>query len=74
MVRKIAIEVSRLKDEVRNANNYLVHESMAIEDEAIANEFKIEKRETEKYEIPLSQYLKKEITLDSNMKTLLSMY
>ena len=68
------IEVSRLKDEVRNANNYLVHESMAIEDEAIANEFKIEKRETEKYEIPLSQYLKKEITLDSTMKALRSIY
>lgn len=68
------IEVSRLKDEVRNANNYLIHEAMSADNEAIAKEFKIEKAETEKYEVPLSQYLKKEISLDSTMKALRNIY
>ncbi len=68
------IEVSRLRDQVRNANNYLIHEAMAIEDEAIAREFKIEKKETEKYDIPIAQYLKKEISLDSTIKALRNIY
>jgi hypothetical protein len=47
------IEVSRLRDQVRNANNFLIHEAMAIEDEAIAREFKIEKRKLKNMIFPL---------------------
>jgi inorganic phosphate transporter, PiT family len=57
------IEASRLKDEVRNANDYLILESNAMQGDTVAaKEFAIAKKETEKYKEPLKAYFKKEIT------------
>jgi PiT family inorganic phosphate transporter len=59
------IEVSKLKDEVRNANNFLVLEALAVENTANKKEYDLAKIETEKYKEPLKKYLKKEISMDS---------
>ena len=59
------IEVSKLKDEVRNANNYLILESLSVENKEKKEAYDIAKVETEKYKEPLKKLLKKEITVDS---------
>jgi PiT family inorganic phosphate transporter len=68
------IEVSRLKDEVRNANNYLVIEALASENTAKANEFEIAKVETEKYKAPLQAYLNHQLSIDSTIAAINSIY
>lgn len=68
------IEASRFKDEIRNANNYLILEAESVSDEAKRKEFNIAKVETEKYKIPLKKYLDKEISLDSTMVALHAIY
>jgi inorganic phosphate transporter, PiT family len=68
------IEASRLKDDVRNANDYLVIEAKSITDEAIKKEFDIAKVETEKYKDPLKKFFKKELSLDSVMVALNEIY
>jgi PiT family inorganic phosphate transporter len=59
------IEVSKLKDDARNANNYLILEALSVANPEKKKEFEIAKTETEKYKEPLAKYLKKEISLDS---------
>lgn len=59
------IEVSKLKDEVRNANNFLILEALAVENTANKKQYDFAKIETEKYKEPLKKYLKKEISMDS---------
>jgi PiT family inorganic phosphate transporter len=59
------IEASKLKDEIRNANDYLVLESKAANDDNFLPEYVKAKEETEKYKDPLKLYLAKEITYDS---------
>jgi PiT family inorganic phosphate transporter len=59
------IEVSKLKDEVRNTNNFLILEALAVENTANKKEYDFAKIETEKYKEPLKKYLKKEISMDS---------
>ena len=68
------IEASRLKDDVRNANDYLVIEAKSISDEAIKKEFEIAKVETEKYKDPLKKFFKNELGLDSTMVALNVIY
>ncbi|MBS1760246.1 MAG: inorganic phosphate transporter [Bacteroidetes bacterium] len=68
------IEVSRLKDEVRNANNFLVHEAMSVENDSIASIFKNEKAITEKYQEPLARFINKEISVDSTITLLDNIY
>ncbi|MBU6159169.1 MAG: inorganic phosphate transporter [Bacteroidetes bacterium] len=68
------IEASRLKDEVRNANDYLILEAEAIADPQKQNAYKEAKEKTEKYKAPLKQYLAKEIGLDSLMFSLNTIY
>jgi inorganic phosphate transporter, PiT family len=68
------IEVSRLKDEVRNANSYLIMESKSTSDAAIKKEFAIAKVATEDYKKPLKNYMKGEITLDSCMNAMQAIY
>lgn len=68
------IEISRLKDEVRNANSYLVLESKAVEDASRQDEFNKAKELTEKYKTPLKQYLAGEISTDSTMALLDGIY
>ncbi|MEY5045814.1 MAG: hypothetical protein RL713_1039 [Bacteroidota bacterium] len=59
------IEVSKLKDDARNANNYLILEALSVANPEKKKEFDIAKTETEKYKEPLAKYLKKELSLDS---------
>ena len=68
------IEASRLKDDVRNANDYLVLESKSASDEKIKAEYSIAKDATEKYKEPLKKFLKKEISLDSTLVSLNAIY
>jgi inorganic phosphate transporter, PiT family len=68
------IEASRLKDDVRNLNDYLVLESAAVEDTASEAEYAVAKAKTEKYKEPLKLFLKKELSLDSTMIALNSIY
>ena len=59
------IELSKLKDEVRNANNFLILESLSVQDKKKKNDYDVAKVETEKYKEPLKKLLAKEITNDS---------
>ena len=59
------IEISKLKDEVRNANNYLILESLSVENKEKKDAYEIAKVETEKYKEPLKKLLNKEISVDS---------
>ncbi len=68
------IEASRLKDDVRNANDFLVLEARSASDDKIKAEYAIAKEATEKYKEPLKKYFKKEISLDSTMTALQAIY
>jgi phosphate/sulfate permease len=68
------IEASRLKDDIRNANDYLILESKAPSDAQMKKDFDVAKVETEKYKGPLKSYFAKEMTLDSLMVALNSIY
>lgn len=68
------IEASRLKDDVRNANDFLILEAASTSDSKAKAEYKIAKEETEKYKEPIKKYFKKEISLDSTMVVLNTIY
>ncbi len=68
------IEASKLKDDVRNLNDYLVLESESVEDTSKKAEYAIAKLETEKYKEPLKRFLKKELSLDSTLIVLNTIY
>ncbi len=68
------IEASKLKDDVRNLNDYLILEAKANTDPQVNTEFKKAKELTELYKDPLKLYLKKEISLDSTMIALNAIY
>ena len=68
------IEASRLKDDVRNANDFLVLEAKATSDDKINAEYNIAKDVTERYKEPLKKYFKKELSLDSTMLALNTIY
>lgn len=68
------IEVSRLKDDVRNANDYLILEAQSVEEKAKMEEFSKAKKLTEDYKAPLQLYLNKQISLDSAMTAISAIY
>lgn len=68
------IEISKLKDEARNANNYLVLESLAAENADKKKEFDVAKEETEKYKEPLKSFLNKQIDADSALVAMNAIY
>ena len=68
------IEGSRLKDEIRNANDYLVLEAKSASDPKVKKEYNIAKELTENYKTPIKRYFKKELSLDSTMIVLNSIY
>jgi PiT family inorganic phosphate transporter len=68
------IESSRLKDDVRNTNDYLVLEANAVANDKVKVEYEIAKVATEKYKDPLKKYFNKELSLDSTMIVLNSIY
>ena len=68
------IEVSKLKDEIRNANNFLILESLSADNAEKKKEYDVAKVETEKYKGPVKQLLKKEISMDSALIAINSIY
>ncbi len=68
------IEVSKLKDEIRNANNFLILESLSADNAEKKKEYDVAKVETEKYKVPVKQLLKKEISMDSALVAINSIY
>lgn len=68
------IEVSRLKDEVRNANDYLTLEAQSVENESKKEEFAKAKKLTEDYKTPLQLFLDKKISPDSAFTAANSIY
>ena len=57
--------VSKLKDEARNANDFLFLESKAAESDSAKAEYDIVKEQTEAYKTPIKQFLAGAITTDS---------
>lgn len=68
------VEVSKMKDDVRNANDYLVLESNAPADADAKKEYDKAKDLTEKYKDPLKRYLNKEISLDTAIIAMNAIY
>lgn len=68
------IQASRLKDDVRNANDYLILEARSVSDSIAKKEFGIAKEETEKYKEPLKKYCSGELSVDSTMVALSRIY
>jgi PiT family inorganic phosphate transporter len=68
------IEASRLKDDVRNANDYLVIEAASTSNDEVKAEYNIAKDATEKYKDPLKKFFKKELSLDSTMMAINVIY
>jgi PiT family inorganic phosphate transporter len=68
------IEISKLKDEVRNANNYLILEALSVTNQEKKKEFDIAKTETEKYKEPVALFLKKELSADSTIIAMNAIY
>ena len=68
------IEASRLKDDIRNANGYLVLEAKSVDNDSIKVEYALAKEATEKYKDPLKLFLKKEISQDSVFVLLNNIY
>lgn len=68
------IAVSRLKDDVRNANDYLILEAQSVQDKSHLEEFSKAKKLTEDYKEPLQLYLDKKITADSALAAVTNIY
>jgi inorganic phosphate transporter, PiT family len=68
------IEASRLKDDVRNANDFLVLEAKATADDKAKAEYNIAKDATEKYKAPLKKYLANQMPLDSTLAAINAIY
>jgi PiT family inorganic phosphate transporter len=68
------IEASRLKDEVRNANDYLILEAKSVSDSIVKKEYLIAKEETEKYKDPLKKYFTGELSADSTIVAINRIY
>jgi PiT family inorganic phosphate transporter len=68
------IEISKLKDDARNANDYLVLEALSAENAEKKQEFDVAKAETEKYKEPVKLYLEKQISADSALSAMNAIY
>jgi PiT family inorganic phosphate transporter len=68
------VAVSKLKDDVRNANDFLVVEAKSAEDKEAKAIYVIAKDKTEKYKEPLKLYLEGTISLDSALTIVNSIY
>jgi inorganic phosphate transporter, PiT family len=68
------IEASKLKDEVRNANDFLVWEGGQTSSDSIKKIYDVAKIETEKYKEPLKAFLNKSISRDSAVAAIKKIY
>jgi PiT family inorganic phosphate transporter len=68
------IAVSKLKDEVRNANDFLVLEARAPENDSAKVEFNKAKLITEEYKAPVKLFLAGTISIDSTVSLINQIY
>lgn len=68
------IEASRLKDDVRNANGYLILEAKSTQDANAKAAFTNAKKLTEDYKVPIKKYFSKQLSLDSTIIALNTIY
>lgn len=68
------IEISKLKDDARNANDYLVLEALSADNAEKKQEFEVAKTETEKYKEPVKLFLEKQISADSALAVMHAIY
>ncbi len=68
------IAVSKLKDAVRNANDFLVLEAKAPENDSAKKEYDIAKVITEEYKAPVKLFLAGTITIDSTVTLINQIY
>lgn len=69
------IEISKLKDEARNANNFLVMEALSADgNPAMKTEYAIAKEKTELYKTPLAAFLSGAISSDSAIASMNLIY
>ena len=68
------IAVSKLKDAVRNANDFLVLEAKAPENDSAKNEYNKAKVITEEYKIPIKLFLAGAISADSTVSLINQIY
>ena len=68
------IALSKLKDAVRNANDFLVLEAKAPENDSAKNEYNKAKVITEEYKAPVKLYLAGTITMDSTVTLINQIY
>ena len=68
------IAVSKLKDAVRNANDFLVLEAKAPENDSAKKEYDIAKVITEEYKAPVKLFLAGTITIDSTITLINQIY
>ena len=69
-----AVATSKLKDEVRNANDFLTLEARAAENDSAKQVYDVAKEKTEAYKEPLKLYLAGTITMDSAIVTMNGIY
>ena len=69
-----AVATSKLKDEVRNANDFLTLEARAAENDSAKQVYDVAKEKTEGYKEPLKLYLAGTITMDSAIVTMNGIY
>ena len=68
------IAVSKLKDAVRNANDFLVLEAKAPENDSAKKEYDIAKIITEEYKVPVKLFLAGAISIDSTVLLINQIY
>jgi phosphate/sulfate permease len=68
------IAVSKLKDAVRNANDFLVLEAKAPENDSAKTAYDIAKVITEEYKVPVKLFLAGTITMDSTVTLINQIY
>jgi len=69
-----SVAASKLKDAVRNSNDFLVYEAKAPENKEAKAEYDIAKEKTEGYKAPIQSYLAHSISLDSTMTAMNAIY
>jgi PiT family inorganic phosphate transporter len=68
------IAVSKLKDAVRNANDFLVLEAKSPENDSAKKEYDIAKVITEEYKVPVKSFLAGTISVDSTVSLIHQIY
>jgi PiT family inorganic phosphate transporter len=68
------VAVSKLKDDIRNANNFLVLEARAPENDSAKKLYDVAKEKTEGYKAPVKLYLEGAISKDSALTLINAIY